>query len=387
MALTNGGSVLLMTRTTRNLCFRAGFSAGLLAAVVGGLEAITFPSEQEEGLSFDNEASAFYDSNIVGNEDGDSDIELTYSPTINFTRQSGLIGVDASLGGDFGFFLDHDEFDYQLIRSNLSVTYPNSPDIPYKLTLGGVYNETSDVDTFSARRLEWSVGGINGSLRYNVNERWGFRVNGRWSELEYQDSQIDSQTTFGGGVDLVYIYSENLDIFAGYSYSETSGRTDSETQTFRLELEGDLTPKVTGVLGVGYQIRETDINESGDPYVNLDLAWAINDRFEVVATGEMGFFTTSAGSSGQRMGAGIAGVLALGGAVSVSLGVNYQEQTYDSFGLDRDDEFLSYQAGLAWRMGLSALMTASLSYHDVSSTLDILNYDRLRAGVGFKYTF
>ncbi len=357
-------------------------------AVIGMLCAITTPEgEEADGLRFDNQLSAFYDSNIEGIKDGESDIEMTYVPTISFTRQSGIIGLQASLGGAFGFFADQSEFDYQLIQSNVTVLYPNTPDIPYTLTLSGGYNETNDVDTFSGRRLEYGVGGVNGSLRYNVNERWGFRVSGSWSDLEYDDSRFSSQTTKGGGADLFYRYSEKLDVFLGYSYRETSAFTDSEDHTFRISLEGDITPKVTGELGFGYQIRETEFVNSGDPYVNLNLGWALNERFELVATGAMGFFTTSAGSSGQRMSAGVAGVLALGGAVSASLGANWQEQSYDTFGLDRDDEFLSYRAGLLWQLNLSAMLEASVTYSDVSSTVGRLTYDRLRAGLGFTYSF
>lgn len=359
----------------------------LLPAVAGVLYAIGLPEEEEQGLSFDNAVSAYYDSNIVGNKDGDSDVEATYSPTLNFTRQAGLIGLSASVGGSFGFFVDHDEFNYQLFRSNLMLDYPNEAGLPYIVTLSGGYNETSDVDTFSGRRLERSVGSVAGSFRYNVNERWGFRVSGNWSDLTYSESGLSSQTSYGAGLDFVYIYSEFLDIFLGYSYRETSARFDSQDQTFRLQMEGELTPKITGTLGLGYQIRETDFDNSGDPYVNLDLAWAVNERFEVVATGGISFFTTSAGSSGQRTSVGLAGVMALGGDLSASLGVTYQEQDYESFGLDRSDEFLSYRAGLAWQLGLQTSLSASVTYMDVDSTIDRLTYDRLRAGLDFTFTF
>ncbi len=371
--------------TTKPQSLKVGILA-LFPALAGVLYAITQPGS-EEGLSFSNDATAFYDSNIAGNADSDSDIELTYSPTLNFTRRSGLIGMSASLGATFGVFADNDEFDYELFRSNLNLSYPNTPDIPYSLALSGGYNESSEVDTFSGRRREKALANFAGSLRYNVNERWGFRVNGGWTEVDYADAGLPTQTTIVGGVDLVYIYSENLEIFGGYSYSDTSAGVDSETQTFRLRLEGEITPKVTGVLGVGYQIRETEVNDSGDPYVNLDLSWAVNERFEVVATAGMGFYTTSLGNSGQRISGGLAGVMALGGAVSVSLGANYQDQSYDSFGLDRSDEFLSYQAGIVWQMSSAARVTASVTFIDVDSTRDFLVYERLRAGLGFNYTF
>lgn len=384
---TNGGSMKILFNVSSKRIPVLWVAAGLAVFAGGAMNAVTLPEGEDGGLRFDNVLTAHYDSNIEGVKDGESDVEMTYSPTVGFTSQSGLLGLDARVGGVFGFFADQSEYDYQLIRSNVAVTYPNTPDIPYTLTLSGGYNETSDVDTFSGRRLEYGVAAASASFRYNVNERWGFRVSGRWSDLDYDDSRFSSQTTKGGGLDLVYIYSEKLDVFLGYSYSDMDASTDAEDHTFRLSLEGDITPKLTGTLGFGYQIRETEFDESGDPYVNLSLGWAVNERFELVASGNMGFFTTSAGSSGQRMSAGLAGVLALGGAVSASLGVNWQEQSYDTFGLDRDDEFLAYRAGILWQLGLSASLEASITYSDVDSTVDRLVYDRLRAGLGFTYSF
>ena len=88
-------------------------------------------AEEDGLLRFDNEVSAFYDSNIQGNSFGESDIELAYRPTLNFTRRSGLLGIDASLGGGFGWFLEDSEYDYQDFYSNFRITQPSpSPSYP-----------------------------------------------------------------------------------------------------------------------------------------------------------------------------------------------------------------------------------------------------------------
>ncbi len=345
-------------------------------------------AEDDGLLRFDNAVSAFYDSNINGNSSEESDIELAYKPTLNFTRRSGLLGIDASVGGGFGWFLDNSEYDYQDFYSSFLIDYPNDASIPYRLTLGGGYNSTTTLDRFVGRRVASDNANLSARFRYNVNERWGFSLNSRWSEITYDSEGYTDQTTWGAGFDFVYIYSEKLEIFAGYGYSETSAINDFQDHTFRIKAEGELTPKLTGILGLGYQIRESSaFGNTGDPYVNLDLAWAVNERIEVAANGGIGYSTTSTGSSGTNTKLGMVAAMALGASLTGSLGVSYNESEYSDFGLDRSDEYLSYQAALAWQLGASAALTGSVTFEDADSTRAQLVYDRLRAGLSLQMSF
>ena len=349
-----------------------------------------FGQGAEDGglLRFDNQISAFYDSNIQGNRDEVSDIELSYNPTLNFTRRSGLLGIDASLGGGFGWFLDNSEYDYQNLFSRFSVSYPNEASLPYTLTLGGGYNQKSTLDRFVGDRISQDAANLSAGFRYNVNERWGFSLSSRWSEITYEDPRFTDRTTWGAGFDFVYLYSEKLEFFTGYGFSEPSGVSEYQDHTFRIRAEGELTPKVTGTLGLGYQIRESsNFGNTGDPYVNLNLAWAVNERLEVAATGRVGFSTTATGASGKRTNFGIVASMALGSTLTGSLGVSYNESEYSNFGLDRSDEFLAYQAALAWQLGESATLRGSLTFEDADSTRDQLVYDRLRAGLSLQMSF
>ncbi len=337
-------------------------------------------------FQFRNEVSATYDSKIEGRSDSDSDVEFVYAPTFTFTRQSGLLGVDASLGGAFGFFADHSEYNYEDFSGGVSLTYPNTPELPYTLTLSGGYSQTTRVDQFLGGRLQVDNLYVSGGLRYNVNERWGFRIGGRWAEVEYDLARSD-QSTWGYNLGFIYRYSEKLDIVLGYGYSETSASVDTQDSTFSLQAEGELTPKLTGTLGVGFQFRETEFGDSSDPYVNISLDWALNERIEIVATGSIGFLTTSTGASGRRSSAGLAAATALRHDLSASVGVSYSDTSYDDFGLDRSDESLLFRAALVWQLSPAASLSASLTYEDSQSNRDFLNYDRLRFGLSGSYTF
>ena len=346
-------------------------------------------AEEDGILRFDNEVSAFYDSNIQGNSFGDSDIELAYKPTLNFTRRSGLLGIDARLGGGFGWFLDNSEYDYQDFYSSFLIDYPNEASLPYRLTLGGGYNSTTTLDRYVGDRVSSDVANLNAGFRYNVNERWGFSLKSRWGETAYDDkARYTDQTSWGAGFDFVYIYSDKLEIFAGYGYLETSAISEYQDHTFRVSAVGELTPKLTGTMGLGHQIRESDdFGNTGDPYVNLNLAWAVNERLEVAATGGIGFSTTATGASGKQSNFGLVAAMALGSSLTGSLGVSYNESEYPGFGLDRSDEYLTYQAALAWQLGEAAALTGSLTFEDADSTRDELVYDRLRAGLSLQMSF
>ena len=353
---------------------------------IGNLLAVTLP-EDEGALQFGNVVSATHDSNIQGRNDGDSDLEFVYAPTLSFSRQSGILGLDASIGGAFGLFADNSDQNYEDVNSSFALSYPQDGSIPYSINFGGGYSRTTQVDGYLGDRIQLERLGLNGGLRYNVNERWGFRVNGHWSDLAYDLERRSDQASSGYGLDFIYRYSEKLDFSLGYAYSETSANLDTQDQTFRLQVEGELTPKLTGTLGLGFQNRETEFGDSGDPYVNVNLAWAVNERIEVAATGSIGFLTTSSGSSGQQSSTGLAASMALGGSMTASAGVRYSKTSYDNFGIDRTDEGLTFQTSLLWQLGQSTSLTASATYGDNQSDIDRLTYDRLRLGGGVVVTF
>ena len=357
-----------------------------LAFSIGILDAQN-PAGKDGALRFDNEFSAIYDSNIFGNSDEESDIELAYRPSITFTRRSGLIGLDATVGGAFGWFLDNGDQDYQNFLSTFVMDYPNDGSVPYKFSIGGGFTSATILDRFTGGRISVDTANLNGRFRYNVNERWGFSINGRWSDSSYASSAFTDQDTWGAGLDFVYTYSEKLEFFAGYAYSETASAVDSEDHTFRVQAEGEITPKLSGTLGVGYQIRETRFGNSGDPYINMNLAWAVNERLEIAATGGIGFLTTSTGASGSQKNFGLVASLALNATLTASLGVSYTESEYSDFGLDRSDEYFTYQAMLAWQLGEAATLRGSVTFEDADSSTDILTYDRLRAGLTLNVSF
>ena len=376
-----------------------------VALFVSGLPAISF-GEEGGPFSLVNRVSAYYDSNIIGASGGDSDLEFVYAPTVTLTRRSGVIGLDANVGGAFGFFADNDRYNYEDFDSSLSLGYPSDRSLlPYSLTFDGGYSDLTKVDRYVGDRIVSETAKLSGAFRYNVNERWGLRLQSHWNDIRYRGAQLRESSTWRAGADLAYRYSEKLDFFLGYNYSETSGdldrrfvasrgydAIDTKDHAYRIQAEGELTPKIAGILGLGYQTRETNFDDSGDPYVNLNLTWTANERIEVVATGGIRFLTTSLGVSGRQTSAGLAATMALRQDVAASVGLSYVETAYDISQFDRTDEFFLYRGELVWEWSPSAALSALITYDDAGSELgglpnDRLTYDRFRVGLVFKYTF
>ena len=90
-----------------------------------------------------------------------------------------------------------------------------------------------------------------------------------YQQLSSQGIPYHDIQTISLGSSAYYIYSPKLDFFVNYEYviSESgSNSTDfinNTVQNYFLGMEGDITPKLTGNLAIGFGTRDYDLNSIG----------------------------------------------------------------------------------------------------------------------------
>ena len=143
-----------------------------------------------------NNVSVLYDSNILGRKNSAEDVLWTYSPTLEFRRNGGFVKMDAELGGEFGVFHNHGEYDYQNFRSRVDLTFPNDEGYPFEARLSGSFGQISDLDRFLGERTESELSTITAELRYDFTERWALSMGLGWSDTTYRGGSGESQQRY-----------------------------------------------------------------------------------------------------------------------------------------------------------------------------------------------
>jgi len=91
---------------------------------------------------------------------------------------------------------------------------------------------------------------------------------------------------------LIDKYSEKLDLSLGYAFTETDSQALSSSHVWNLNVNGELSPKILGSLGIGYSRFESDLGDFSDPSYLADLTWQATEGF-AVKLGARTFYRTA----------------------------------------------------------------------------------------------
>lgn len=354
---------------------------------------MTFPDEGGE-VVLRNHVSALYDSNILGRESKESDVLLSYKPTLEFTRDSGIVAMDAEIGGDFGFFTDNSDLNYEDFTSRLGLKFPNDEDYPYEAKLSGSHEEISDLDRFLGERLESNYTAIDAELRYDFTERWAIGLALGWSETSYQRSVVNPESrrffdlsSWQAGGRFIYNYSDNLDWSVGYTYTESDAQVSAKNHAWVLNVNGQLSPKVQGSLGIGYNRYESTLGDFSDPHFSADLTWQATDEFAVKLGVRTDYRTTATGEPVRARSADLRLEYSLKGYWLAAVGIGYEDFRFEGGDLTRTDDLWFASASFQRILSPFTSLKLGVRYEDQDSSEGTFSFDRVTAEAGLIFAF
>ncbi len=387
----------LIMRTCGRRAARTGATLGGIALFFGITPAATAFYEVGDGELFLNlQSSLTYDSNIFARSSQEADWIFQVGPELQFLRQAGLVGVDLRTGIDFGFFADNSELDYESLYSYLDLTYPRAGERRATTTLTLSAREETRTDSTIGARTRSYVYEANGGVRYTVTEKFGTRVRAGYSHVDYRDQERSDIDRYQVRLDGIWVYSPLLEYFGGYRFRYTDVHTlAGEERNNTLDhaliagLEGEITPKLSGLLEGGYQVRipEQDTASRREQLtVNGRLNWAVRADTGVFVTAGRDFDTSPERQSLERTDASA--------GVRQELRQWLQAQAlfrYENFrfrrGDNRVDDAYVGQVGLDYDVTTHLFMNVTYSYTVRESTDPEFDYDRHIASVSARWRF
>jgi len=320
-----------------------------------------------------------YSSNMFAEADARSDYTVSAQVGAELQRRAGIITVDSIAKVAFvryGEFTDQNtanpNFSLKLHKDGGRTT--GSLDIQ-------AFRETRSDSAVNLRTSSWNFP-ITFNLRYPINEKFYATSTSGYVRRTYSESQgLVDYTDFSEGIDLYYVYTSKLDLLAGYRIrvGSTSAGADSTDHSFNLGATGGLFSKMSGTVRFGYQFRKLQ-GPDGGQYNQLNfggsvnwpitrkvlLSLALNRDFNTIATG------ASVDSSSGSLRATYAYSRKLDFDGSVSVGTN---DFLEPSSAGRKDTFVSWDAGMRYRMNDHVNMGAAVTYIQNWSSLDRADYD------------
>lgn len=376
---------------------RAGSSSLLTLLVFApNANALLNFNDGREQLYITSFIGAGYDTNIFTSQNAESDLVISGGAGVDYTRKAGLIGVDASLGWNFGRFATFASEDFLNPSATMEFT-KGSGRTTGSLQLNATRDSRAD-PTVGLRTDSWNYGAsIN--LRYPVIERYSIAGNAGWSRVDYLEEGINFSDidTYTLGGDLFYTWRSDRDLVGGYRYRTSTAQFQSTSfdHSFYGGLSGRIIGKLSGSARLGWSTRTVEYPEAVPPstndgiYASLSGTWPVSQRASVTLSLLQDFSTSSSNFETSTSSADLVAQFAHTSKLSTnaSLGVGITDflsgyapstgaPTTGFNGVDRTDYYVTAGCGAGYTINEHYSVSIGYTYYQNFSSVANFEFSR-----------
>lgn len=240
-------------------------------------------------VSFTGQTVAKWDSNIFRQENGEvSDKSLIFSPGLSaiFGRNASNLDIGASTSLDFVRYQDRDELDSELFHFQTTAAYQSGriqSSAMYSFDESKSNNELTNV---AGDLVERESEKINLSAEYTLSPKFSFKLGHEIDDAVYTGTYaatFSDRAYTRTPVNVFYELTPKLDLSFGYVRADIDvdgSSNDATTDTFNVGFRGELLPKLTGNLKVGFVDYENEGGTRDETTLSLkaDLNWKVSSK-------------------------------------------------------------------------------------------------------------
>ncbi len=373
-----------MTQTRRAIPLtRAILATAVVAfAFPMHLAALWEAADGEIFLSLNTSITA--DSNIGSNAAELSDTIYAVTPGIAFERSRGRGSL--SLGAQYEIERagKYDAYDSENLSADFSLNMDATPSGRLRGGVNAGYFDGARVDRFENRRLSQKSFnlGLNGA--YEITPKLNSRLTTSYDETrpetlaDYDRSSI----RLGLGYKMRPLISTFMDVRFTKSTSDhqdgPGSRADTSGKALMFGVEGEITARLSGSIGVGYDWSESelggiDTEYSGVTY-DVSLDWQPRERTSVSLTASNGIRAASRGAV-EYMSIELAAKQEIGLNMSATAGIGLRSNDYESE-FRGDDDIVDASLTYNYAFSRNISVGARFAYTDSDSSIDLFSYSR-----------
>ncbi len=323
-------------------------------------------------------ASLSYDSNVFAGAAAQGDYVFSTSVGAELKRRAGIIAVNARAVLDFQKFAEFSDqsawnptFYLELNKTTGRTTGA--------LTINAFRSSRAD-SAVNLRTQSWNFPvGLN--IKYPVNDKFYLTSSSSYLKRSYADTtQLLNYTDYAQSLDLFYVFTSKLDLFA--SYRIRVGDTDLSTTTdhnFSFGVDGALLAKLKGMVRAGYQVREIDSTGEtfGQASLSASTVWNVTRKLSFTGTLARDFTTTATGVSVDTFSALLRTAYIFTRRLSTDASLGYGRNKFlGGTQVGRQDEFVSADLSAAFAFNEHFRVSASVNYLKNWSTVSLSDFER-----------
>lgn len=374
-----------MTQTRRALplvrVLLATASLGLATPLC--LHALWEAADGEVFLSLN--ASIAADSNIGSSAAEVSDTIYTVTPGFSWERSRGRGSI--SLGAQYAIerAAEYDGFDSENLSANFSIEMDATPSGRLSGGFSAGYFDGSRVGRFENTRLSQRSYdfALNGS--YEVTAKLNSRLNASYDETRPEDlpDYDRSSLRLGLGYNIRPLISTFVDVrFTESSSSRSAGelgaRGDTSGKAVMFGIDGEITPRLHGSIGIGYDWSESELATGDTEYsgiaYDVSLDWQPRERTSFSLTASNGIRAASLGAI-EYVSVEFAADQEIGLNMSANASLGFRSNDYES-SLRGDDDVVEATLGFTYAFTRNISVGASYAYTDSDSSNAVFSYSR-----------
>lgn len=339
-------------------------SALAFSAVVGSVNAAPLVSLGDYAdLYFNGSAGFRYQSNVYytsANERGDTAFIFSPGLELSLGRKGAEFTGTLAFREDITVYFDENGLDNETANISFNGRYNSGV---FKLD---VYANFAEVDQNTQDIRAIIAGGpVTGDLverevssagfygEYTISNKFAVGAGANVYHTYFQTYQpfFADSTIWALPVDLYYKFSQKLDFSVGYQYreSDVEGGSDSQDHFFNVGVRGELAPKVSGRVRVGWTTRDYDLagisNEDSFTIITgLTYTPTAKIGINLDVTRDLG--TSGTGTGVENTNIRLGGTYRFSPFIAADAGISYDKSDYNS-GV-REDETFSFSIGASY---------------------------------------
>lgn len=356
-------------------------SAVLGLSTAAPLAAIWEVADGELFLSLDAAISA--DSNISSSSAELSDTIYSVTPGFTWERARGLGTISLGAECEIERASEYEQYDSENYSANFALSMPASSAQRLRGSINASYFDGSRVNAFENTRVSETSYSVGFDAAYQATGKINTRLGVDYSKTEPE--QLAEYERNAINVGLGYNFRPDVSAFLDVRFTDSSSNpfgerlsTDTSGNAVLIGLDGQITPKISGSIGFGYDWSET--NSGGEqrdysgPSYDVSLTWSPRERTTIGLEAANGIQSTGTGGT-EFFNVGLTVNQEIGFNMSANAGLSVRSSDFADENRGEDDVV---QATLGGRYSMTRNISfgVSYTYTDSDSSLPLTNYSR-----------
>ncbi|MGJ3242776.1 MAG: outer membrane beta-barrel protein [Opitutales bacterium] len=327
-------------------------------------------------LFFNGSAGLRYESNVALDEENElDDFIFRFTPGIEVAigkRGTTPANITVIFREEILRYNDNDRLDTEKFSAQLNGSF-DDPKLSGKFDLGFREQQSNTPEAnIVADLVESDVTTAGASVEYNFSPKLSFGGGFAYRELEYVTfTQLADTESLTIPLNAYYEISPKLDATGGvrWRFSDIEGGSDPDDLFVNVGLRGDLAPKVTGEIRVGFQEREFTARPIADEdglSIEGNATWAATPKVQVRGLIARDFTISGTGETIEKTDLLASGNYVYNELISFTGSLGYTNSDYNVSG--REDDIILFSTGVQYKPNDYVSLNAQYRFSDNDSS-------------------